>query len=147
MKKMNKTHYQMFPFYIYNLSINNQEIQKPIAGGNLFLILEAKDKNNEWKPIEYFEQFGFLCGTCHQDYLLEPKNFIVGGITKYIVDFSTVMRIKLKSFNQIFYSNIFKGKINYSQFEKENIINEVKERFSHKGEERLKTMKKWLFLE
>lgn len=130
--KQLKTHYKAYPFYIYNASKISQEILKPIAGGDLFMILEAKDKNDTWKPIEYFEQFGFLCGTGHQNYLLKPNHYIIGAIRKYDGNFKTTMRIKLKSFDKLFYSNEFQGKMNYSQFYSKTIIEKLTNRFIYR---------------
>lgn len=141
-----KIHYKANPFYIYNYSKNPQEILKPIAGGDLFIIIEAKDKKGIWKPIEYFEQFSFLCGTGHQNYLLKPKSYILGAIKKYDGNFETQMRIKLKSFEKNFYSNEFKGKMNYSQFDTKNAINKLKNRFSYRGNEYIDYVSRNMFL-
>lgn len=141
-----KTHYKMYPIYIKNYSSKNTEIEKPIAGGDFFMILEAKNSENQWKPVEYFEQFGFLCGTGHQNYLIKPDNFFVGGIIKYEGEFLTDMRVKFRSFDKVFYSNTFKGKINHSQFESDSIIKNIKDKFNYKGEKSLKLKLKNMFL-
>ncbi len=140
------THYKAYPFYIYNTSKKPQEISKPIAGGDLFMILEAKDEKGFWKPIEYFEQFGFLCGTGHQNYLLKPSHYIIGAIKKYEGNYETVMRIKLRSFDKLFYSNEFPGKINYSQFHSKNIVEKLKNRFNYRDKKEPNYREKNMFL-
>ncbi|MDP5092410.1 MAG: hypothetical protein NWQ17_03830 [Polaribacter sp.] len=141
-----KKHYKMYPIYIKNYSSKNIEIEKPIAGGDFFMILEAKNLENQWKPVEYFEQFGFLCGTGHQNYLIKPNNFFVGGIIKYEGEFLTDLRVKFRSFDKVFYSNTFKGKINQSQFKNDSIIKNTKDKFRYKGEKSLQLKLKNMFL-
>ncbi|WP_439130853.1 hypothetical protein [Polaribacter sp.] len=145
LKELN-THYKAYPFYIYNTSKNTQEILKPIAGGDLFMILEAKDEKGLWKPIEYFEQFGFLCGTGHQNYILKPNHYIIGAIKKYDGNYETIMRIKLRSFDKIFYSNEFQGKMNYSQFHSKDIVEKLKNRFNYRDKKEPNYREKNMFL-
>ncbi|CAM1341675.1 hypothetical protein [Tenacibaculum amylolyticum] len=140
------THQAMLPVYIYNESNRNQSLNKPVNGGDLFLITEAKNEKGEWKPIEYFEQFTFLCGTGHQDYLLKSKQFIVAGVKKYSGSFKTKLRLKLNSFGKVFYSNTFEGSINKKQFETTELLKEIKGKFQGSTEERLKIKLEGLFV-
>lgn len=144
--KVKITHHEMLPVYIYNESSRNQSLNKPISGGDLFLITEAKNEKGEWKPIEYFEQFTFLCGTGHQDYLLKQKQFIVAGVKKYSGNFKTKFRLKLNSFGKVFYSNIFDGSIDKKQFETRELLKEMKEKFQWSTEEKLKRKLDGLFV-
>lgn len=141
-----KIHYKMYPIYIKNYSSRNIEIEKPIAGGDLFMILEAKNAKSQWRPVEYFEQFGFLCVTGHQNYLIKPNNFFVGAIIKYEGEFLTDLRVKFRSFDKVFYSNTFKGKINIGQFKSDSIINNLKDQFNYKGKKSVQLKLKNMFL-
>ncbi|EPR73291.1 hypothetical protein ADIWIN_1722 [Winogradskyella psychrotolerans RS-3] len=131
LEKRSKIHFKTFPVYVYNYGKEETIIQKPIAG-DLFMLLEAKDKNEEWKPIEYLKQYSFLCGTGHEDYRLKPKHFIFSTVKRYEGNYKTKLRVKLMSFNKIYYSNTFEGHINYSQFDSEPIVNQTKSNFKYK---------------
>ncbi len=144
--KILHTHYEMIPVYIYNYSKNIQVVETPI-NGDLFLITEAKNEKGIWKPIEYFEQFGFLCGTGHQDFSLNPNHFIVAGVKKYSGSFKTKLRLKLNSLGRIFYSNSFDGSINKNQFNTTTLIKETRERFQSGSKERLKRKLDGLFVD
>ncbi len=117
-----RKHYKTLPVFIFNNSKFGRVISKPIVNGDLFMQVQAKDKNNQWKPIEYNYVPGFICGTGHQDYFLKPKHFIVSTIRKYSGDYLTKMRVKLMSSQKIYYSNEFEGEINYSQFKKTEAV-------------------------
>lgn len=125
MNRLLGQHYEMTPLFIYNPSIYDIEVEKPIAGGDLFIILEAKNSKNDWKPIEFFEQYRFLCGTGHHNYLLKSKKFIVAGFRKYSGNFKTKGRIKLLSKQEIYYSNTFDIEINVKQFDSFKAIDSI----------------------
>ncbi len=137
-EKLLNTHYEMIPVYVYNSSGRTQVIENPHYHGGLHLLVEAKDEDNVWKPVEYFEQFNSLCGTGHVNYSLKSGQFIVAGIKKYSGTFETKLRLKLRSSDSFFYSEEFKGSVNKNQFNTEGIIQEMKERFEYKGKSKLK---------
>ncbi|WP_178986719.1 hypothetical protein [Winogradskyella helgolandensis] len=145
LEKRRKIHYNTFPVYIYNFGNQETIIQKPIVE-DLFMLLEAKDENEEWKPIEYLKQYKFLCGTGHEDYRLKPKHFMFSTVKRYDGNYKTKLRVKLMSFNKIYYSNIFEGCINHSQFDSEFIVNQTKSNFQHKDSITLKRKLSGLFL-
>ncbi|MGB6267401.1 MAG: hypothetical protein WBF67_00195 [Olleya sp.] len=124
-----RIHYKTLPVYIFNNSESDIVISKPIVNGDLFMQVQAKDKNRNWKPIEYNYVPGFICGTGHQDYLLKPKHFIISTIKKYSGDYKTTMRVKFMTSEKIYYSNEFEGRINYSQFEKIDTVTSMEKRF------------------
>ncbi len=124
-----RIHYKTLPVYIFNNSESDRVISKPIVNGDLFMQVQAKDKNRNWKPIEYNYVPGFICGTGHRDYLLKSKRFIVSTIKKYSGDYKTKMRVKFMSQEKIYYSNEFDGAINYSQFKKVESVISMEKRF------------------
>ena len=130
-KKREGVHFKSFPLFIYNSSNKRVLVQKPIDF-DLFYILEAKDKIGKWKPIEYWNQQTFLCGTGHQDYLLNSKHFIVSSVKRYHGDYKTKLRVKFTSYNKVFYSNEYSDYINYSQFDSTDVIQDIKKRFSNR---------------
>ena len=80
-------------------------------------IQEAKDKNGKWKPIECYYNFG-ACGNPEQYYYkLLPNNYMIYPIIKYHGKFKTKLRVKLYNKGSVYYSNEFKGSVNYSQFD------------------------------
>jgi hypothetical protein len=145
--KREKEHYNTIPVYVYNFSNSNRIISKPIVNGELFLQVQAKDKNGVWKPIEYNYIPGFICGTGHQDYLLEPKHFIVSTIKKYSGDYKTKMRVKFMSLQKIYYSNEFDGSINYSQFDLVKEVIQMNKRYSDSNNKNFDYKKKLIFLD
>ncbi len=120
-QKLVRTHYEMTPVFIYNFSNKNQTVQKPL-GQDLFMITEAKTEDGKWKPIEFYQQFPVLCSTGHQNYNLQPNHFIIVGTRKYFGNYKTKLRLKLKSFGSVFYSNSFEGTVNKSQFDTSELL-------------------------
>lgn len=123
-----RTHFYGYPVFIYNSSTQKTIVQKPLDY-DLYLFVEAQDKNGDWKPIEYYYRSTYMCGTGHMDYLLKPESFLVSSIKKYHGDYKTNLRVKLKNFDKVYYSNIFKGTINYSQFDKSEVLKDIGNRF------------------
>lgn len=80
-----------------------------------FCVLQAKTKNNNWYPIEYW-QFS----TCGNSYFFKhfPPNTANSFITELPKrgNYSTKLRFKLLGKNKYYYSNEFNGKIDYCQF-------------------------------
>lgn len=144
--EMKRIHYEMTPVFIFNLSNKNQALEKPI-GGSLQLITEAKDEEGNWKPVDFSEQFRPLCRTGHQNYNLQSNRFIVAGVAKYQGDFKTQLRVKLKSFSKVFYSNSFEGNINKNQFNTAQVVADTEKRFSLGKMETRENKLKELFLE
>lgn len=145
MEQRKRVHYKTYPVYIYNYGESQTVIQAPIIT-ELFILLEAKNKNNEWKPIEYFEQYGFLCGTGHRDYVLKPKHYLLTTVKRYKGDYKTKLRVKFRSFDKVFYSNEFEGFINYSQFQSDSIIEKTKQRLANRDSITISQKLKWMFL-
>lgn len=146
-EKRKKTHYKTLPVYIFNNSNSNRVITKPIVNGNLFLITQAKDKKGDWKPIEYNDVPGFVCGTGHRDYSLKSKHFIVSSIKKYSGDFKTKIRVKFMSNQKIYYSNEFEAQINYSQFENSKEVESLYKKYSDSTNTRNNFKKSLIFLD
>ncbi len=84
----------------------------------LLCILQAKNKDNVWRPIEYW--IGFSCGS-GTPVLLE-KQLLPKTATSFVTtieskgDYSTKLRYQLYGKDTIYYSNEFKGTIDYNQF-------------------------------
>lgn len=127
-EKRKTWHYNTYPLIIKNASNRSTPIQRPL-NGDLFFILEAINRDGDWKPIEYWEQRTFLCGTGHRDYVLKPKHFIVSTVKKYEGEYKTKLRVRFTSFNKVYFSNEYKGWINYSQFDTIPLYNNIREKF------------------
>ena len=144
-----RQHQLAYPIYIFNHSNDKTLIQTSIGGigKDLYVILEAKDINGNWQPIEYVEQYRFVCGTGHSDYVLNPKSFLIAAIKKYSGEYKTQLRVKFSNFKNTYYSNIFDGYMNYSQFSKQEVLETLHMRFSDRGQEHLEERTKMSFLD
>lgn len=145
-----RQHQIAYPVYIFNNSSKKTIIQNPVGGRidkDLYVILEGIDKNGEWQPINYWEQFSFVCGTGHRNYVLNPKSFLIVAIKKYSGHYRTKLRVKFKNFDDIHYSNVFDGYIDYCQFDKHEVLENLNLRFSYRGVEYLKERVNRTFLD
>jgi len=133
-EKRQKTHSWSYPFLVYNSSKNNVIFENPIEG-NIYVILEALDRDGNWKPIEFWEQHQFLCGTGHRNYSLPAKTFLIGAFKRYRGNYRTKMRLKLNNFGEVMYSNVFEDTINYSQFDTTEVLKGVRNMYSDRNEE------------
>jgi hypothetical protein len=99
-----------YPVYIINQT-NHWVIQEI----DLFfpIIMEAKNKEGEWNPIEYKIENNHL-GLYHS---LPPSSYFVTSAWKFKGNFQTKFRLKFKQQGNFTYSNEFFGSMNLSQFE------------------------------
>ena len=99
-----------YPVFIKNYSQDTVTI----GFGNLVsLIIEAKDKNGAWKPIQ--KDFMYDCGTGLSDICLKPNEIAITSMNIFEGKYKTKLRLVLGS---KCYSNEITGSINYSQFKK-----------------------------
>lgn len=86
--------------------------------GSLIMIQEAKDKDGNWQPLEYWVYSG--CGNSYFSPLsLESGKCVLVPIKRYTGNFKTEIRLKFKYDRTIFYSEPFEGTISESQLRKE----------------------------
>lgn len=133
-EKKQKFHYKSYPFFLFNSSEEDITVSNPISG-DIYVILEALDKEGMWKPVEYWEQHRFLCGTGHMDYNLSSKTFLVGAFKRFQGGFYTKLRMKLNTSGAVLYSNVFEDSIDYRQFDNTEIVEKVRLMFSGRDEE------------
>lgn len=101
-----------YSIYILNRTTDSLVISK--QDWSLYLIQEAKDKNGEWKPIEYWQYAS--CGNSYLSNKLEPNGILKTESIAYNGNFKTEIRFKLLNEKKIYYSNYIIGRINESQF-------------------------------
>lgn len=102
----------LFSIYLVNKTADSMSIAT--QDWHLFLVQEAKNKEGQWKPIEYWQY-----STCGNSYLSEKvkSNGILKTESKaYTGNFKTEVRFKLLNDNKVYYSNSVVGFINVSQF-------------------------------
>ncbi len=102
-----------FPIYIANLS----KTQTAVLGtqdGSVIMMLEAKDQDQQWKPIEYWSHS--WCGNSYFSATLPPEHFAFTRGIKCSGDFATSCRLKLSNKGDTLYSNVFRMSISRSQF-------------------------------
>lgn len=145
-EKRKKKHFSTYPVFIYNEANKNRIISSSIINGELYLLVEAKDKKGIWRPIEYNDVPGRICGPI-DNYLLKPKHSIISSILKYSGNYKTKMRVKFMTSEKIYYSNEFEGSINYSQFDFVDEIDLMNKRFSDSTNETHEYKKKLILLD
>lgn len=85
--------------------------------GKLIAIQEARDKNGNWQPVEYF--FNDRCGNSFDEFALAPHYVLNFELPRYTGTFKTKMRLCIRLDNGLFaFSNEWPAYINERQFEK-----------------------------
>jgi len=82
----------------------------------IYIIQEALDSNNNWRPIEYLDIRRFCTVGSRHWYSLKSLEFCNLAIPKYCGAYKTKIRLKIKTTQNIIYSTPFKGSIHYEQF-------------------------------
>ncbi|MBW8324998.1 MAG: hypothetical protein K0M50_09570 [Prolixibacteraceae bacterium] len=94
----------------------NDTLSFPIQGSSLIGILEAKDTDEKWKPIQFWPISG--CGNSYYSVYLLPKQSIIFPIENKFGKTETTMRIRLHGKDTIYISDAFQGKIDPKMFTK-----------------------------
>lgn len=77
-------------------------------------IQEAKDKNQQWRPIES-KRFDFV-GNGRWGLIIHPKEFALFITAKYEGSYKTLLRVRMKIGDVIYMTKAFEGSINENQF-------------------------------
>ena len=101
-----------YPVFIENLSKDTLEIG---FGNVLPIIMEAKDENGTWKPIQKKYKYG--CGKGLTQFYLGPKQLAVTTMKQFEGTFKTKLRLVFSYTTLKVYSNEIDGYINKGQFE------------------------------
>lgn len=104
---------QAYPVTIYNIS--DSICYLDVKEGWPFMLQEAKNEKGEWRPIEFYDDFAF-CGNSFWSKEFLPKYYTISKVYKYQGNFKTKLRLKLRTGNNIIYSNEYSGTINLEQF-------------------------------
>lgn len=102
--------YKSHPVFIKNLSKDTLSIG---YGDFIPLIIEAKDSNNIWSPIQ--RRYIYDCGTGLTDFYLPNDEILITSCQLFDGDYNTKLRLVFDG-NSKQYSNVFDGYIHYSQF-------------------------------
>jgi len=105
-----------YPVFLKNLSQDTIELG---YGEFIPLLIEAKDSLDNWKLIQ--EPFMYFCGTGLSHFYLPPGEITVTSCKLFSGDYKTKMRL-VYGFMPVLKSNEFEGFMNYTQFEKLEII-------------------------
>ncbi len=101
-----------YPVFIDNVS-NDTLI---IGFGNILpIIIEAKDKEDNWKPIQ--SRFIYDCGTGLTEFYLPPNQIAITAMKIFTGHYRTKLRLAFGYSNNVIYSNEIDGQINIGQFE------------------------------
>ena len=101
-----------YPVFIENLCKDTLEIG---FGNVLPIIMEAKDENGTWKPIQKKYKYG--CGKGLTQFYLGPKQLAVTTMKQFEGTFKTKLRLVFSYTTLKVYSNEIDGYINKGQFE------------------------------
>lgn len=111
--------YKGYNLYIYNTS--KDSIFFDAQDSRLYMNLQAKDTNGEWKDIEYLPSS--WCGNSYHNLFLAKNSFWEFTIPKYEGALKTKLRAKLlyktnhkDKESKVIYSNEFDGSVNPAQF-------------------------------
>jgi len=107
------TRHKAYPTYIINTSLKDTVILG--YDSNIDALLEAKNRQNEWKRIESLELI--LCRTGRALFVLPKKDTIITATTIFKGNFKTKLRLRLGKA----YSNEFEGFINEQQLSLSNV--------------------------
>ena len=101
-----------FPVFIENLSTDTLNIG---FGDILPIIIEAKDKEGKWRPIQ--RQFIYDCGKGLSEFYLAPSQISITTMKIFAGDFNTKLRLAYGYSGDKIYSNEIDGQINLGQFD------------------------------
>ena len=101
-----------FPVFIENLSTDTLTI---VFGDILPIIIEAKDTEGNWRPIQ--KRFKYDCGTGLTEFILGPEQIAITTMKIFTGDFKTKLRLIFDYSEEKIYSNEIDGQINSGQFE------------------------------
>ncbi|HPQ21778.1 MAG: hypothetical protein R2767_02480 [Chitinophagales bacterium] len=98
-------------FKAYPVALTNNSNETIIVGygTHLALIMEAKDSDGVWQPVEGY--FSYSCGTGVPTIILPPADFILTSATIYAGDYETDLRLKIGNN----FSEVYRGTINLNQ--------------------------------
>ncbi|MEL6672835.1 MAG: hypothetical protein AAFR61_11610 [Bacteroidota bacterium] len=107
---------QAFPVWVRNMHLDSCKLG---YGNDIWMVLEAKDPDGHWRPIE--EPASYPCGFGLPDIVLPSQEIILTACPIHEGPFETNLRLRM---GQNF-SNEFSGRIQLTQFE--SIYNELGE--------------------
>jgi len=113
---LNFSHFQdqTFAFHSYPVLISNESSENSLIGFGEYIqmILEALDKDGQWKAIE--RNFRYGCGTGIDHMILRPENIAITSVPLFQGDFKT--KLRLRHLYDSTLSNEFRGTIDTLQF-------------------------------
>ena len=87
----------------------------------VYMIYEAQDSTGNWRPIENWF-FTHFCGNSYYELVFKPQSYIISKVVKYEGDYETNLRLKVRNFDHVMYSNAFRGTINYEQLNDSSFV-------------------------
>ncbi|GEP52830.1 hypothetical protein FNO01nite_35020 [Flavobacterium noncentrifugens] len=112
---------------------------------HLYIIQEAKNKEGDWKPIEYWKNS--WCGNSYLSQTLKSNEIIKTESKAYKGIFKTEIRFKLLLNSKNYYSNAIKGEIDPNQFDFNDSIKDKSGYDNYSKRAGNKTAEKMIFLE
>lgn len=113
--KTNQVQFIGYPVYLVN--VWDTTVRVVHRKYSFPLVQEAMDKNGKWKPIEALFQLppGAVVTGYYGFTNLKPGEMIISSIYNYKGPYQTMLRVKIMIDGKAYYSQPFRGSINYSQ--------------------------------
>ncbi len=102
-----------FGYKLYLINASQDTVNIPSQDGRIKIIQQAKNKNGEWQDIDNF--INSFCGNSYYTLRLAPNEYQIFATPIFKGEFKTLLRFKLEIDEQIIYSNLYAGRINYGQ--------------------------------
>jgi hypothetical protein len=105
--------YKGLPCFIYNETSSIKWLRT--QDSKIIVIQEAMDSNYNWRPIQIWQWS--WCGNSYYRAFIKPNHYLLFKIPLYAGKYYTDIRLKLHSGDATYYSNEYKGWLNYKQFD------------------------------
>lgn len=107
-----QTVYKGYPCFVYNETSELKWLAT--QDSRVMVIQEAMDSSYNWRPIQIWAWA--WCGNSYYKAPIKPNHYLLFKTPLYKGNFYADIRLKLYSRDATYYSNIFKGWIDYKQF-------------------------------
>jgi len=101
------------------INATNEQVGFPASDSRLYIVQEAVDRDDGWKPVEYLPSS--WCGNSYHTVFLGPNEYWEFAAARYTGKFKTRLRFRLdwmksRTEKVTIYSNEFDGGVNAKQF-------------------------------
>ena len=118
-KENTRYHNKYEGFSLYLINDLDYPVSAPSVDGALYIVLQARDTDGTWKPIENYPNS--FCGMSYVDTQINPKQYWKYSIPQYFGSYKTKIRAELRLNGPdnkyiTIYSDEISGYVNPAQF-------------------------------